>query len=71
VRRPLPPPGALFVAVGTAPLSEEVERRRPGCGDAGQGGSGDFLDERDDGQMDGGQKPSLLVTSVLAVPDDA
>jgi len=57
VRRALPPPGALF---GTA-----------GCGAGpGQDSSGDFLDERD-GQMDGGQKPNLLlVTSAPAVPDD-
>ena len=68
VRRALPPPGALFVAGAAAPLSEEVERRRAGCGAGpGQDSSGDFLDERD-GQRDGGQKPNLLVTS--AVPDD-
>lgn len=68
VRRALPPPGALFAVGAAAALSDEVERR-PGRG-AGQGSSSDddFLDERDDGQMDGGQKPNLLVTSVA---DDA
>lgn len=64
MRRALPPPP------GAAALSDEAERRPGGCG-AGQG-SGEFLDdERGDGQIDGGQKPGLLVTSAPAAPDDA
>lgn len=64
MRRALPPP-----LPGAAALSDEAERRPGGCG-AGQG-SGEFLDdERGDGQMDGGQKPGLLVTSAPAAPDD-
>jgi hypothetical protein len=65
VRRALPPPPPP----GAAALSDEAERRPGGCG-AGQG-SGKLLDdERGDGQIDGGQKPGLLVTSALPVPDD-
>jgi hypothetical protein len=60
VRRALPP-GALLAAIDAA-LSDDVDRR-PACGGAGAGqDSSTFFDDRD-GQMDGGQKPGLLIAA--------